>query len=97
MENGRFKSKFEQLSKIGQGGFGEVYKVKYLLDNSIYALKKVKLHLGLKETLHTHKVYREIQAITKLEPKNIIRYYTCWIEELDSKELKEEKRLVEKF
>lgn len=60
LENGRFKSKFEQLSILGRGGFGVVYKVKYLLDNNIYALKKVKLHLGTNETLHEHKVYREI-------------------------------------
>ena len=74
-----------------------MYKVKYLLDNNIYAIKKVKLHLGGSETLHEHKVYREIQAITKLEPKNIIRYYTCWIEELDGKDLKQEEILVKKF
>ncbi len=53
--------------------------------------------MGVKETLHDHKVYREIQAITKLEPKNIIRYYTCWIEELEIDELKQEKRFVDKF
>ena len=53
--------------------------------------------MGVKETLHDHKVYREIQAITKLEPKNIIRYYTCWIEELEVDELKQEKRFVNKF
>jgi hypothetical protein len=60
-------------------------------------LKKVKLHLGLYETVHEHKVYREIQAITKLEPTNIIRYYTCWIEELDDDELEMEQRFVDKF
>lgn len=60
LENGRFTSKFDTLSILGRGGFGTVYKVKYLLDNNIYALKKVKLHLGVKENIHDHKVYREI-------------------------------------
>ena len=97
LENGRFMSKFETLSILGRGGFGVVYKVRYLLDNNLYAIKKVKLHLGHDETIQEHKVYREIQAITKLEPKNILRYYTCWIEALDDSELKKEKNLVNKF
>lgn len=36
---------------LGKGGFGVVYKVKYVVDNNIYAIKKVKLHLGITETL----------------------------------------------
>jgi len=42
-------------------------------------------------------VYREIQAITKLQPLNILRYYTCWIEALDKVELEKEMGLVNKF
>ena len=64
LENDRFKNKFETECILGQGGFGTVYKVRYLVDNNIYAIKKVKLHLGFSETLQDHKVYREIQAIT---------------------------------
>jgi serine/threonine protein kinase len=60
LENGRFKNKFEFISILGRGGFGTVYKVKYHLDNNIYAIKKVKLHLGNTEVLQDHKVYREI-------------------------------------
>ena len=40
-------SKFETQNILGKGGFGIVYKVKYLLDNNLYAIKKVKLHLGI--------------------------------------------------
>ena len=46
LENGRFTSKFEVESKIGEGAYGDVFKVKYILDNNIYAIKKVMLHLG---------------------------------------------------
>ena len=61
LETGRLNNKFEIIGKpIGKGGFGTVYKVRYCLDNNIYALKKVKLHLGVDEKLHDHKVYREI-------------------------------------
>lgn len=82
---------------LGKGGFGTVYKVRYQLDNNIYAVKKVKLHLGFTETLLDHRVYREIQAITMLDPKNIIRYYTCWIEALEDGERNVENRLVQQL
>jgi len=51
LENGRFKSKFEMINVIGKGGFGVVYKVRYIVDKKIYAIKKVKLHLGFSDTL----------------------------------------------
>mmetsp|Transcript_34716 Transcript_34716/g.25861 ORF Transcript_34716/g.25861 Transcript_34716/m.25861 type:complete len:122 (+) Transcript_34716:296-661(+) len=86
LENGRFQSKFEMLSIVGKGGFGVVYKVRYIVDREIYAIKKVKIHLGMSETIYDHKVYRELQAITMLPPKYIIRYYTSWIEELGEDE-----------
>ena len=51
VEKDRFKDRFETLETLGRGGFGTVYKVRYLLDNNIYAIKKVKMHLGYSETL----------------------------------------------
>jgi hypothetical protein len=57
----------------------------------------VKLHLGFDEKIHDHKVYREIQAITLLEPKNILRYYTSWLEALDEDEVKIEYQNVALF
>ena len=34
---------FQILQKLGEGAYSTVYKVKRLIDNNIYALKKVKL------------------------------------------------------
>ena len=34
---------FQILQKLGEGAYSTVYKVKRLVDNNIYALKKVKL------------------------------------------------------
>ena len=86
LETGRFQRQFEFLDHLGKGGFGTVVKVRHYLDNNVYALKKIKLHLGFNENLRDHKVYREIQAITQLDPKNILRYYGCWVEALDEEE-----------
>ena len=34
---------FKIISKLGEGAYSTVYKVKRIIDNNIYALKKVKL------------------------------------------------------
>jgi len=36
-------SDFEIIAKLGEGAYSSVYKVKRVIDNAIYALKKVKL------------------------------------------------------
>ena len=39
----RYANDFEELDKIGEGGFGEVYKARHRIDGNIYAIKKIKL------------------------------------------------------
>ncbi len=39
--NGMYKHKFEQIAKLGKGGFGAVFKVKSRGDKQIYAVKKI--------------------------------------------------------
>ena len=34
---------FEIIAKLGEGAYSSVYKVKRLIDEAVYALKKVKL------------------------------------------------------
>lgn len=38
-------SDFQIICKLGEGSFSQVYRVKRLLDNKEYAMKKVKLQL----------------------------------------------------
>ena len=38
-----YKSLFIELSAIGSGGFGTVYKVKHRIDEHIYAVKRVQI------------------------------------------------------
>lgn len=66
LDNGRFKKKFKDRIKIGEGGFGKVYKAKYHVDQKVYAIKVVRLHIQKNEKLdplieiYQHRVYREL-------------------------------------
>ncbi|RUS23829.1 kinase-like domain-containing protein [Jimgerdemannia flammicorona] len=40
----RYYTEFEELELLGRGGFGTVYKARNLLDEQIYAIKKVRLN-----------------------------------------------------
>lgn len=66
LDTGRLKKKFKDIVKIGQGGFGEVFKAKYHVDQKQYAIKKVRLHItkdlqvNALEEIYKHRVYREL-------------------------------------
>ena len=74
----RLLQDFELLSKLGYGGFGTVFKVKHNIDQSIYAVKCIKLDPN--ETHHYAKRLRESKVLAQLQHENIIRYYWSWIE-----------------
>ncbi|KAL2916204.1 hypothetical protein HK105_204295 [Polyrhizophydium stewartii] len=40
----RYRTEFEELERLGRGGFGVVYRARNLLDGQDYAIKKVKLN-----------------------------------------------------
>lgn len=80
---------------IGEGGFGKVYRAHYHVDQKQYAIKVVRLHIikdrkiDPLEQIYKHRVYSELQMISKISSEYIVRYFSSWFEELDS----EEKRL----
>jgi len=39
----RYAKEFEELGKIGKGGFSTVYKAKHRLDGRLYAIKKIRI------------------------------------------------------
>ena len=39
--NDKFNSHFIQINHLGEGGYGNVLKVKCLADQSLYAIKKI--------------------------------------------------------
>jgi len=41
LKSGKYQSEFDEISSIGSGSFGTVYKVKNKIDEQLYAIKKI--------------------------------------------------------
>lgn len=65
---------YQNQTLIGNGSFSNVYKVYNAMDDQYYAVKKIGLDEYYLEKLE------EIRSMAKLNHKNIIRYYSSWIE-----------------
>ncbi|KAF9482948.1 hypothetical protein BDN70DRAFT_828321 [Pholiota conissans] len=75
----RWKEDWEELELLGKGAFGSVVKAKNKIDSQIYAVKKIRL-----KTMQTDKIFREVTALSSLSHRNIVRYYTTWVETYES-------------
>ena len=84
----RYASEFKEISALGKGGFGTVFKCINVLDSREYAIKKIRIksyfdangvpskHLSAK----LQRVLREVKILAVLDHVNIVRYYTAWLE-----------------
>ncbi|XP_029306063.1 uncharacterized protein LOC115020250 [Cottoperca gobio] len=70
----RFTSEFDSIVCLGKGNFGHVFKAKLKLLKKYYAIKIVRCK-------EIKKVIREVTALSDLHHSNIVRYYTCWLED----------------
>lgn len=70
---------FELLSKLGEGAYSSVYKVKRIHDGKIYALKKVRMtHLSEKEK---ENALGEVRILASITNPNIIQYKEAFVED----------------
>ncbi|KDQ55313.1 hypothetical protein JAAARDRAFT_37347 [Jaapia argillacea MUCL 33604] len=72
----RWKEDWEELELLGKGAFGSVVKARNKIDSRIYAVKKIKLRV----TQRDDKIFREVNALSRLSHRFIVRYYTTWVE-----------------
>ena len=73
---------FEIITKLGEGAYSVVYKVKRIVDNQIYALKKVKLlNLSEKEKLNA---LNEVRILASVKSNFVISYKEAFFDEKDS-------------
>ncbi|XP_053316626.1 interferon-induced, double-stranded RNA-activated protein kinase-like [Spea bombifrons] len=61
---------FDDLTVLGEGGFGTVFKARKKLDEKYYVVKKV-MFCGKKSV-------QEVKVLARLEHPNIVRYYHSW-------------------
>jgi NIMA (never in mitosis gene a)-related kinase 1/4/5 len=71
--------KFTVLEKVGEGSFSNVYRVSKEGEDTIYALKRVKI-MKLKDK-DKENTLNEIRLLASLRDKNVITYKEAFIDE----------------
>ncbi|RCK65291.1 eIF-2-alpha kinase GCN2 [Candida viswanathii] len=75
---GRYARDFEEVGKLGRGGFGEVVKARNRMEGTFYAVKKIKHRADKLDSLLS-----EVLSLARLNHQYIVRYYGTWVEELE--------------
>lgn len=73
----RYETEFEEVGKLGKGGFGEVVKARNRMEGTFYAIKKIRHRADKLEGLLS-----EVLSLARLNHQYIVRYYGCWVEEI---------------
>ncbi|XP_061816595.1 interferon-induced, double-stranded RNA-activated protein kinase isoform X2 [Nerophis lumbriciformis] len=68
----RFKEDFDVIEHLDNGSFGHVLKAKHKLEGKYYAVKAVS---------YIDNCLREVLALSDFQHDNVVRYYTCWLED----------------
>ncbi|XP_033985803.1 eukaryotic translation initiation factor 2-alpha kinase-like [Trematomus bernacchii] len=75
-ELSRLTKDFDCIEMIGEGSYGQVVKATEKLTGKTFAIKIVQCRSGdIKQAL------QEVQILSELHHHNIVRYFTCWLED----------------
>lgn len=66
------------MSKLGDGAYSSVYKVKRLEDSQIYALKKVKI--GMMSNKDKENAINEVRILSSVKHPNVVAYKEAFID-----------------
>uniref|UniRef100_A0A3P8RKT2 Eukaryotic translation initiation factor 2-alpha kinase 1 n=1 Tax=Amphiprion percula TaxID=161767 RepID=A0A3P8RKT2_AMPPE len=77
-QTSRYLSEFEEISRLGKGSYGNVFKVINKLDGQCYAMKKILIKQVSKDDCM--KVLREVKVLSSLQHINVVGYHTAWME-----------------
>ncbi|CAL1189967.1 unnamed protein product [Candida parapsilosis] len=76
--NSRYERDFEEIGRLGKGGFGDVVKARNRMEGTYYAIKKIKHRANKLDSLLS-----EVLSLARLNHQYIVRYYGTWVEELE--------------
>ncbi len=74
----KYRNNFNQISLLGKGGYGSVYKVFHLFEKKYYAIKKIFIVQDL--ISEDYDIFNEIQLYSGLIHPNVVRYYSSWVD-----------------
>ncbi|KAM6114238.1 eukaryotic translation initiation factor 2-alpha kinase 1 [Pterocles gutturalis] len=77
-QTSRYLNEFDEVARLGKGGYGKVYKVRNKLDGQFYAIKKINIKKATRGDCM--KVLREVKVLAGLQHPNIVGYHTAWME-----------------
>ncbi|KAM6250234.1 eukaryotic translation initiation factor 2-alpha kinase 1 [Porphyrio hochstetteri] len=79
-QTSRYLNEFDEVARLGEGGYGKVYKVRNKLDGQFYAIKKINIKKATRRDCM--KVLREVKVLAGLQHPNIVGYHTAWMEQV---------------
>ncbi|NXD79871.1 E2AK1 kinase, partial [Halcyon senegalensis] len=81
-QTSRYLNEFDEIARLGKGGYGKVYKVRNKLDGQFYAIKKINIKKARRRDCM--KVLREVKVLAGLQHPNIVGYHTAWMEQVQT-------------
>ncbi|NWI70198.1 E2AK1 kinase, partial [Todus mexicanus] len=81
-QTSRYLNEFDEIARLGKGGYGKVYKVRNKLDGQFYAIKKINIKKARRRDCM--KVLREVKVLAGLQHPNIVGYHTAWLEQVQT-------------
>ncbi|XP_068764648.1 eukaryotic translation initiation factor 2-alpha kinase 1 isoform X1 [Struthio camelus] len=79
-QTSRYLNEFDEIARLGKGGYGKVYKVRNKLDGQSYAIKRINIKKATRRDCM--KVLREVKVLAGLQHPNIVGYHTAWMEHI---------------
>ena len=76
----RLDTDFENLEKIGEGGYGLVLKGTHRIDKFIYAIKIINIS-NIKNNIEIDDIINEANKMSMIKDKYIVNYNICWYED----------------
>ena len=73
----RLDTDFENLEKIGEGGYGLVLKGTHRIDKYIYAIKIINIS-DFKNKAEIDEIVNEANKMSMIKDKYIVNYNICW-------------------